>query len=137
MDDYINDLAQYIIKNFNNLNKKIDLKTNAESIVLDLDTAIPLGLILNELITNSIKYSFAEVDEGEIEVTIKRLNNQNDYQLKVSDNGAGLPQSLEIEKLPSMGLKLVKSLSRQIHGSFETMVDAKAHFIVKFTETIN
>lgn len=137
MDDYVNDLAKYIIKNFNNLNKQIALTTNAKGITLDLDTAIPLGLILNELITNSIKYSFAEVDKGEIEVTIKKLDSENDYELKVSDNGEGLPQSLDIETLPSMGLKLVKSLSRQIHGSFETRVDANAHFIVKFTETIN
>lgn len=137
MDDYVSDLAKYIIKNFNNLNKQITLKTNAQGITLDLDTAIPLGLILNELITNSIKYSFAEVDKGEIEVVIKKLDKENDYELKVSDNGAGLPQSLDIETLPSMGLKLVKSLSRQIHGSFETMVDANAHFIVKFKETIN
>lgn len=137
MDDYINDLARYIIKNFNNLNKRIELKTNAKDVVLDLDTAIPLGLILNELITNSIKYSFAEVDEGEIEISLKKLAEENNYELKVSDNGEGLPQNLDIETLPSMGLKLVKSLSRQIHGSFETLVDNKAHFIVKFKESIS
>lgn len=137
MDDYISDLAEYIIKNFNTLNKQISLKTNANNIALDLDTAIPLGLILNELITNSIKYSFRDTETGEIEVNIEQQEGKNKYQLTVSDNGAGLPQNLEIETLPSMGLKLVKSLSRQIHGSFETMVDAtKAHFVVKFTETI-
>jgi two-component sensor histidine kinase len=136
MDGYTNDLAQYIIKNFNSLNKKIELNTNAKGITLDLDTAIPLGLILNELITNSIKYSFADVDEGEMEVSIKQLDTPNNYELKVSDNGKGLPQNLDIETLPSMGLKLVKSLSRQIHGSFETVVDSKAHFIIKFKETI-
>ncbi len=137
MDDYINDLARYIIKNFNNLNKQIELKTNAKGVVLDLDTAIPLGLILNELITNSIKYSFAEVTEGEIEISLNKLTEENNYELKVTDNGEGLPRNIDIETLPSMGLKLVKSLSRQIHGSFETIVDSKAHFIVKFKESLS
>lgn len=136
MDDYINDLAQYIIKNFNLLNKHISLKTSANNIALDLDTAIPLGLILNELITNTIKHSFKDIEEGEIEVSIKRLDKDKHFELKVSNNGVGLPNDIDIETLPSMGLKLVKSLSRQIHGSFNAFVDDKANFVVQFTETI-
>lgn len=136
MDDYIFDLAQYIIKNFNLLNKHIALKTNAHQIALDLDTAIPLGLILNELITNTIKHSFKDIEEGEIEVSIKRLDKDKHFELKVSNNGVGLPNDIDIETLPSMGLKLVKSLSRQIHGSFNAFVDDKANFVVQFTETI-
>ena len=136
MDDYIFDLAQYIIKNFNLLNKHISLKTSANNISLDLDTAIPLGLILNELITNTIKHSFKDIEEGEIEVSIKRLDKDKHFELKVSNNGVGLPNDIDIETLPSMGLKLVKSLSRQIHGSFNAFVDDKANFVVQFTETI-
>lgn len=136
MDNYIFDLAQYIIKNFNLLNKHISLKTSANNIALDLDTAIPLGLILNELITNTIKHSFKDIEEGEIEVSIKRLDKDKHFELKVSNNGVGLPNDIDIETLPSMGLKLVKSLSRQIHGSFNAFVDVKANFVVQFTETI-
>ncbi len=136
MDDYINDLAQYIIKNFNLLNKHISLKTDANQIALDLDTAIPLGLILNELITNTIKHSFKDIDEGEIEVSITRLDTDKHFELKVSNNGEGLSNDIDIDKLPSMGLKLVKSLSRQIHGNFNAYIDDKANFVVQFTETI-
>jgi two-component system, sensor histidine kinase PdtaS len=136
MDDYINDLAQYIIKNFNLLNKHIALKTNANAIALDLDTAIPLGLILNELVTNTIKHSFKDIDVGEIDVSIQRLDGDKNFELKVRNNGQGLPSDIDIDTLPSMGLKLVKSLSRQIHGSFNTFVDDRANFVVQFTETI-
>ncbi len=136
MDDYINDLAQYIIKNFNLLNKHISLKTDANQIALDLDTAIPLGLILNELITNTIKHSFKYIEKGEIEVSITRLDADKHFELKVSNNGEGLSNEIDIDKLPSMGLKLVKSLSRQIHGSFDTFMDERANFVVLFTETI-
>lgn len=137
MDDYVNDLAQYIIKNFNNNNKHIALKTSANQVSLDLDTAIPLGLILNELITNTIKHSFKDIDDGEIEISINKLDNKNNFELKVSNNGEGLPNDIDIDSLPSMGLKLVKSLSRQIHGSFDAFVDSKAHFVVRFTETLH
>jgi two-component system, sensor histidine kinase PdtaS len=136
MDDYINDLSQYIIKNFNLLNKHISLRTNANAIALDLDTAIPLGLILNELITNTIKHSFKDIDEGEIEVSIQKMEGEKNFQLKVRNNGEGLSNDIDIDKLPSMGLKLVKSLSRQIHGSFDAFVDDRANFVVQFTETI-
>ncbi len=137
MDDYIHDLSTYIIKNFNQFDKDISLKTFANGLALDLDTAIPLGLILNELITNSIKYSFEKSKQGEIEVMITKLNDDNEYELHVSNNGLGLPENLDIDSLKSMGLKLVKSLSRQIHGSFKAFTDDKAHFVINFKETIS
>lgn len=136
MEEYVEDLSSYIIKNFNYEDKNIELKTYAPEIALDLDTAIPIGLIINELITNSIKHSFANVEDCSIVVELKKADKPSAYRLEITTNGSGLPKNLEIEKLSSTGLKLVLSLSRQLQGSFEAYEDEKAHFIVNFKEEI-
>ena len=87
---------------------------NAKNISLDIDMAIPLGLIINELVSNSFKHAFRNKTKGKIEVVLERSG--TDYKLTVSDNGIGLPDNLNIEKADSLGLKLVNILTRQLKG---------------------
>ena len=115
------DMQQYITKLVNNLvstyktdSKTIHLKTEIEPLKLDVDTIIPLGLIINELISNSLKYAFVNKDSGEIFIGLKIDNGS--LQLKVKDNGKGFPQDFSIEKADSLGYKLIRSFSQKLEA---------------------
>ena len=81
-----------------------------EGVNLSIDTAIPLGLIINELVTNSVKHAFPQ-GEGTISIKLKSLPEQ--MELIVADNGIGLPENIDIQKPETLGLQLVKSLTEQ------------------------
>lgn len=102
---------------------------------LDIDTAIPLGLILNELISNAYKYAFKE-STGELKVTMESLENA-EYRLVVGDTGTGLPDSFDFMKAKSFGLRLVRRLSRQLYGKVTYSLDAGAKFEVTFVDVQN
>jgi two-component sensor histidine kinase/PAS domain-containing protein len=119
---YLESLISSLSQTYRIDSDKIRLKVNAENIGLNIDTAIPCGLIVNELVSNSLKYAFPSGKPGTIEVSCKQSKN-NRCTLLVSDNGIGLPIRFEIDKSPSLGLKLVTSLVKQIGGSL--VVDRK------------
>ena len=110
--DYPETLASDIFKSYVSNPDQITLDIDTEDVALDIDTAIPLGLILNELISNSLKYAFPEGRKGKL--MVKSYLKDNRYNLIVSDNGIGIPEELNYEKLNSLGLKLIYSLSEQI-----------------------
>ena len=112
--DYATELAKSIISTFK-IKKEIDLAVQAEGITLDIDTAVPLGLILNELITNSMKYAYNDVEKGLLNISISQLKDK-EYTLKVSDNGKGMSPDFDIQKAKSLGLRLVQSLTKQLSG---------------------
>jgi len=89
-------------------------------VLLGVDIAIPCGLVINELVTNSLKYAFPADRTGEIAVSI-RESDHNDLELLVSDNGVGLPESFNLRAdIKSLGLKLVINLvEKQLHGKIE------------------
>jgi two-component sensor histidine kinase len=97
---------------------KISLKVEAEAVQVNLDTAIPFGLLVGELVTNAIKYAFPpdrEVEKGEVAVSFCELEDGY-YSLTVSDNGVGLPEEFDLDKAASLGLKLVHTLVEQLGG---------------------
>ena len=100
---------------------------------LDVDTAIPLGLIINELITNSFKYGFSDERENELNISLEK--GTKEHILTVMDNGKGLPSDLDIEKSPSTGLRLVRRLSRQLNGRMMYSFTGGARFDIAFRET--
>ena len=84
---------------------------------LNLDTSIPCGLIINELISNSLKYAFANQEEGEVSITVKGSRKDKDLvSITIADNGSGLPRDIDFEDSPSLGLQLVTVLTRQLNG---------------------
>ena len=118
------DMQQYITKLVNNLvstyktdSKTIHLKTEIEPLKLDVDTIIPLGLIINELICNSLKYAFVNRDSGAILIGLKLDNGS--LQLEVKDNGEGFPQGFSIEKADSLGYKLIRSFSQKLEADLD------------------
>ena len=99
-----------------------------------IDTAVPLGLILNELISNAYKYAFDEGQSGELSVSVESLG-KGKHQLTVADSGAGLPDGFEFAKAKSLGLRLVRRLAKQLYGSVEYVEERGAKFVVRFSET--
>lgn len=112
---YLTDLCEELKSTFI-LNKKIDISYDIESIILNMDTAIPLGLITNEIITNCFKHAFKEVEEGHVKISFKRKG--NNLRLIIKDNGKGIPETFKREDCESLGLILVESLSDQLGGIF-------------------
>lgn len=106
MKNYIEELADSLFNSYNINKEKVVLHTEIDSIQLDIDNVIPLGLILNELISNALKYAFQE-NNGVISITLKKT--KDCFILKVNDNGAGLPDNFNIEKLGSLGFQLIRS----------------------------
>jgi two-component sensor histidine kinase len=138
-DDLIMFFDEYLIKLVNDLTEMygqkdlIKINTKIPHIAFDVDTAIPLGLIVNELVTNALKYGIGGI-QPELSVSIEK--DQSDiYTLHVHDNGTGLPKHLDIKNLRSLGLQLVQGLSKQLQGSFNFSNQDGAHFIVTFKDT--
>ncbi|MEG3225495.1 MAG: hypothetical protein BME94_08340 [Methanobacteriales archaeon Met13] len=110
---------------------KIELK----DFFLDLNIAIPLGLIVNEMVSNSIKHTFPDGARGEIRV--KMNLKENNYILTVSDNGVGLPEYLDSENASTLGMKLIYSLSNQIDGNLEVFRNEGTEFRLTFPRGSN
>ncbi len=116
MTDYIHELVEYLRDSFI-IRQSIQFNLQIDPINLNLSHCIPLGLVLNEAITNSIKYAFPDNKEGIIQITFKYAS-ENHLLLTVKDNGIGLPRGFNIENSGSMGMKLMLGLSEDIDGKF-------------------
>ncbi len=92
----------------------VSLRTTVGEVVLSIDSAIPCGLIVTELVANAFKYAFPDGVAGTISVALQAVDEQ--YQLQVSDNGIGLPPGFDLERRSSLGLRLVQLLVRQLQG---------------------
>jgi two-component sensor histidine kinase len=117
--DYIQSLTNHLFIAFGIEPKAIRLNVNVKDIFLDINTAIPCGLIINELISNSLKHAFLDVKKGEIKIAMHPLN-ENEIELIVSDNGVGLPKDVDFRNTKSLGLHLVNILARdQLHSEIK------------------
>jgi two-component sensor histidine kinase len=107
-----------------------------------MDIAVPLGMIVNELVTNSLKHAFLGINKGEIQIKLSREENgkcinekdeSTNFVLTVSDNGIGIPENIIIEDLDTLGMQLVISLVDQLDGELELKRDNGTEFIIRFT----
>lgn len=130
--NYINNLVANLSHSYSVSLSGINFQVEVEEIWLDVDTAIPCGLIINELVSNSIKYAFENPALGKINISFSKLN--NDFCLIVRDNGVGLPPELDIKKSTSLGLKLVYNLAKQLKGRIEVKNLNGTYFKIKFPD---
>jgi PAS domain S-box-containing protein len=140
---YMEELAENLFQTYGIGNKGISLKLDlAENAFFDIDIAVPLGIIVNELVSNSFKHAFADINNGEIQIKLSREKNgefidenseSTSFVLTVSDNGIGIPKDLDIENLDTLGMQLVTSLVDQLDGELELKRDKGAEFIIRFT----
>jgi PAS domain S-box-containing protein len=132
------DLKAYLSKITNSIfqsniidHRIVKLNTNIQEIPIDINQASPLGLVINELISNSLKYAFPDEREGEINVSLKKLDEE--LELTVMDDGIGMPDGLDWKNSKSLGLKLVRTLvENQLDGSIEMESNNGTKFTIKF-----
>ena len=130
---YIDQLATTLFNTYQIASDRIQLDIEAEGVYIDLERAIPCGLLLNELITNSLKYAFPCDAKGQIWITLKPMGDK--MHLNYRDNGVGLPADLDFENTQSLGLQLVRLLTiHDLRGSLELGNDRKkgAQFLIHF-----
>lgn len=137
---YIQSLAVNLFRSYGANQNGIIPKIRVDNVSLGIDTAIPCGLIINELVSNSLKYAFPNGRKGEIwiELYAENTGNESKYTLIVGDNGTGLPEGMDFRNTESLGLQLVNTLVSQIGGTIELNSDAAGtEFRIKFKEPRN
>lgn len=132
MGRYVERLVKSVEMSFYNKRDYIHTEIEAENLVINVEQATPVGLIINELISNSFKYAFPDGKTGRIHVQLKQID-QDRVKLNVSDNGVGIPDDLNPETTKSLGLNLVKILSEnQLHGTLSYHSKGGTHFEIEF-----
>ncbi|MBJ2175575.1 histidine kinase [Aureibaculum sp. A20] len=129
MKDYFINLSQHVLDSFGNDNR-ISLKVDMEALEVDIDMAIPLGLITNELLTNAMKYAFPNNKVGEISINLSKSNN-NEYTLNFKDNGIGFVGT-EVSKGTGFGTQLINLLVSQLGGFIEKHNENGASISIQF-----
>ncbi len=147
---YLQKLVENFFQTYRFGNTHISLDMDLEEKVLfDMDTAVPLGIIVNELVSNSLKHAFPGRDKGEIRIKLcrekvgERINRREEsktevckstsYTLTISDNGLGIPESVNIENSDTLGIQLVTILVDQLDGELELKKDSGTEFVIRFT----
>jgi len=127
--EYIRNLAEHLFNVYGVVD--VRLKIDVKNVFLDINTAIPCGLIVSELITNSLKYAFPQGRGGELRVGLQQESAKT-YKLTVGDSGVGLPADFDIKTSDSLGLQLVDMLTEQLHGSLSFKRGAGTEFEIIF-----
>ena len=131
--EYIHSLATDLFRSYSVHSRMVKLNLNVKDVRLIIDTAIPCGLIINELISNSLKYAFSAGQTGEINIHFFS-ETEDCYTLIVQDNGSGFPIDLDFRNTKSLGLQLVCSLTKQLHGTIDLERDRGVAFKITFAE---
>ncbi len=113
-NEYLGQLASHLSQSYGNLAGKINFKVNSENVYLNINIAIPCGMIINELVSNSFKHAFPDGRNGE--VCIDLSSEDDNFTLVVSDNGAGIKEDLNIKDSKTLGFRLIDTLVKQIDG---------------------
>lgn len=129
--EYINMLVENLIDTYS-FDKKVDLKLNLEVQHFNLNTIIPLGLLLNEIISNSFKYAFNKKTSGIIEIEMQKTPVVDEYVVIIGDNGDGFDDKLFTNETPTLGLELVKILAAQLNGTIEKLQRPGTYYLLKF-----
>ena len=132
MHEYIEELMTMIARSMQKTGQEIETHIDAEEIMFDVEVAIPIGLILNELITNSFKYAFEGRKSGNVTIEFNKIG-QDKFLLHFYDDGIGLPKDFDLENLESLGLLLVQLLVAQIKGNVKVKNGEGTHFYIDFT----
>ena len=128
--EYITTLSKNLVHTYSINTKNIKLVLTLDKLFLNLDSSIPCGLIINEIISNSLKYAFPDNRDGIIFVTLKVDNHH--VRIEAGDNGVGIPQGIDIKYTETLGLQLVDTLVEQINGTLVLERHKGTKFIIEF-----
>jgi PAS domain S-box-containing protein len=131
--EYVGNISRNLVHSYAALEYAPVLQLDLDSVQLHLDTAIPCGLIINELLSNALKYAFPDGRQGKIDVAVKQKKDL--ILISISDNGVGLPENLDFRNTESLGLQLVVSLVEQINGKIKADTKKGTKFTIEFSAT--
>lgn len=131
--DYILSLVNNLLQTYLRDPSGIQLKTDIDDVYIDINTAVPSGLIINEIISNSLKYAFDD-DRGEIKISLRK--DDDEMVLKISDNGKGFSKDFDFRTTETLGLQLVNSLVQQLDGKIEIDNTNGVGFKITFRELV-
>lgn len=135
LKDYIQELTDALVTSYEGSKHRISLTLDIDNVFISLDSITTCGLIINELVSNSLKHAFPDNREGTIRIVLY-LTDGDEMGLRISDNGIGLPQGLDFRDTKSLGLKLVRKLAEdQLGGKVELQDEKGTDFLIKFKET--
>jgi len=127
---YIEDLLKMIESSLGSKQKNVEIVSDLDSVIIDNKKAVPVGLLINELVNNCYKYAFVDKESGQINISLKKKD--QDIVLKVEDNGAGLPANFEDKSKESLGMTLVRAFTRQLKGDLDFKSDQGTKFKFRF-----
>jgi len=131
---YVQELAEYLIRSVKGTSSNITLDIDIPEVKLNIDTAIPLGLLINETVTNALKYGITDENKGKIGIKLRK-DDTNEFQLNIGDDGIGFAETITYKNSKSLGLKLIHNLVRQLQGSITRDFSKNGtHYIIKFKE---
>ncbi len=131
---YVQELSEYLVRSVKGTKNNVILNIDIPDIKLAIDTAIPLGLLINEIITNALKYGIKGDNNGEIHIVLKKEDEKN-YMLHIGDDGVGFSDAIDHKDTKSLGLKLIHNLTRQLKGSIAKDGSKKGtNYIITFQE---
>jgi len=128
--EYVRNLISNLFLSYDVDPARVELEVNVQGVSWDVSTAIPCGLIINELISNALKYAFPEERRGRIRIAL--CQEQDRFALTVSDNGVGLPKDLDFRSTESLGFQLVSMLADQLGGTIDLHREGKTEFKIRF-----
>jgi two-component sensor histidine kinase len=130
---YLRNLASHLFHSYQVSSSRVRLRLDTEEVFININTAIPCGLIVNELISNALKHAFPDGRTGELAVELHRAPGDA-YVVSVSDDGVGLPAGLDFRNTETLGLQIVNTLVGQIDGAIEFSGDKGTAFAISFQE---
>ncbi len=129
---YIKNLVNSLLRSYREKSKRIRAEIESNTVFLGIDVAIPCGLIINELVSNSLKYAFPGSEEGVISITTQSVN-KNKIKMVIGDNGVGMPENLNFRKTKTFGLQLITGLvEHQLKGEIEVNRNIGTEFCIRF-----
>ncbi len=130
--EYVNGLADHLIDS-TGLGYPLEIRKDIEDVSFGIDTAIPLGFILTELLSNCLKHAFPDGREGEIRIVLRSVG-AKEFELVVSDNGVGMPKDIDLENPESLGWDLVNAFAGKIEGAIEIRREEGTEVRIRFKE---
>lgn len=132
-NEYIKEMVNGLFQSYGEYSGRIKLNIEVPEVSLGINSAIPCGLIINELVTNSLKYAFPEGKKGEISIIFHKIGEE--IEMIISDNGIGIPEDFDFRNAESLGLKLVSILAEgQLKGEVNLNCDKGTEFRIKFID---
>lgn len=132
LSGYVRDLIRSLFTTYRFEPGAVALNTNIGDVFLDIDTSVPLALIINELVSNSLEHAFPDGGKGHIRVDLYE-DDDGRFKLTVADNGIGLPEDFDFQNAESLGLQLVKALVEQLDGTIELDKAGGTRFDITFS----